>query len=534
MPVVHFNPPQVVGLSHEVQNLLDQLVMVWRQKLPRNNLRTLYLDGKNRARDLGISIPPALRDLDVVVGWPERAVYGLAQRCMWDGVVSPSSDGTSDGDDPFELRSVLRDNRFDIELPNAIAASMTHSVSFASTTPGDVASGEPEVLVMMHSAMWTAGLWDRRRRALRGVMFVGAVDDLGRPTELTVLTPWETVWCREGAAGAWYVEDVRPNPLGRVLAEPLPFRPTLDRPLGRSRINRKVMSLTDRAVRAALRLDVHGEFFSAAQFLLFGADDDAFRDDSGNQIPMWDWYVGRFKTLSRDENGELPELHEISQKDPTPHIATIRELAAEFSGETSIPLSSLGVVQDNPSSAEAIYAAKEDLVIEATAANRAYGASLNRVYQNVVMLRDGLSEMSDELRQVGTKWRNPALPSVVSSSDAMVKQIAAIPRLAESDVALEELGYTDEQIARLRADWRRKDAADALDALRAGRGVAGATQESPADIKARADAMGVLIRAGVDPEDAARMVGMPGTKFTGAVPVALRMPEEKSGRLESR
>jgi len=526
MPAVYFQAPQVVGLDHQTQDLLDRLVKVWREKLPRNQLRSLYLDGKNRARDLGISIPPALRDLEVAVGWPERAVYGLAQRCMWDGVVSPANtDGGTDGDDPFELRGILHDNRFDIELPNAIAASMTHSVSFISTTPGDVQSGEPEVLIMAHSAMWTAGLWDRRRRAMRGMLAVGDIDDLGHPTELTILTPFEAVVCTKGAGG-WYVEDARPNPLRRVGAEPMPFRPTLDRPFGRSRINRKVMSLTDRAVRTGLRLDVHGEFFSAAQYLLFGADDDAFKDENGNQIPLWDWYIGRFKTLSRDENGELPQLHEIAQKSPEPHIATMRELAAEFSGETSIPISSLGIVQDNPNSAEAIYAAKEDLVIEATAANRVYGASLNRVYQNVVMLRDGVDAMSDELRQVSTKWRNPALPSVVSSSDAMVKQISAIPRLAESDVALEELGYADEQIARLRADWRRKDQADALNALVANRGVAGSAQESPAEVKARADAMGVFIRAGVKPEDAARLAGLQGVEFTGMVPVALRVREQ--------
>lgn len=519
--VAHFRAPQVAGLAHDTQDLLDRLVAVWRQKLPRNSLRSLYVDMKNRTRDLGISIPPALRDLEIVMGWGEKAVYGLAQRCIWDGVVAPSG-----VDDPFELRSVLRDNRFDIELPQAIVSQLTHSVSFISTTPGDVQSGEPEVLIMAHSAMWSAGLWDRRRRALSGLLLVGQTDDLGRPTELTILTPWETVACVQGPSGQWYVQDVRHNPLGRVLAEPMPFRPTLDRPFGRSRINRQVMSIIDRATRAGLRLDVHGEFFSAAQFLLFGAAEDAFTDDNGNPIPMWDWYIGRFKTLSRDEDGELPQLQEIAQKDPTPHITTMRQLAGEFSGATSLALSSLGITAENPESAEAMYAAKEDLVIEATNNNRVNDAALSRVFQNTVMLRDGLTEAPSELEAIGSRWANPALPSVVSASDAMVKQIAAIPRLAESDVALEELGYSEEQILRLRADWRRKDDEDTMATLMAGRGVAqAASSESPAEVKARADAMGVFIRAGVKPDDAARLAGVAGVSFTGMVPVALRSPE---------
>lgn len=46
-------------------------------------------------------------------------------------------------------------------------------------------------------------------------------------------------------------------------------------------------------------------------------------------------------------------------------------------------------------------------------------------------------------------------------------------------------------------------------------------------MKARFDALGVAIRAGVDPEDAARRVGLPGVKFTGGVPVSLRMPGDE-------
>lgn len=53
-----------------------------------------------------------------------------------------------------------------------------------------------------------------------------------------------------------------------------------------------------------------------------------------------------------------------------------------------------------------------------------------------------------------------------------------------------------------------------------------------ADEKARADALGALIRAGVDPEAAAARVGLQGIRFTGAVPVALRMPKTEANQLE--
>ena len=52
-------------------------------------------------------------------------------------------------------------------------------------------------------------------------------------------------------------------------------------------------------------------------------------------------------------------------------------------------------------------------------------------------------------------------------------------------------------------------------------------------MKAKADAMGVLIRAGVSPESAAQQVGL-GVEFTGAVPVSLRLPEDQASRVEGK
>ena len=46
------------------------------------------------------------------------------------------------------------------------------------------------------------------------------------------------------------------------------------------------------------------------------------------------------------------------------------------------------------------------------------------------------------------------------------------------------------------------------------------------------DALGVAIRAGVDPDDAAARLGLAGIGFTGAVPTTLRMPADDATALE--
>jgi hypothetical protein len=49
--------------------------------------------------------------------------------------------------------------------------------------------------------------------------------------------------------------------------------------------------------------------------------------------------------------------------------------------------------------------------VEAQASNRVLGASLARVAQRAVMLRDGLTEPTDELRKLQTRWADPAFTS---------------------------------------------------------------------------------------------------------------------------
>ncbi|WP_190242329.1 MULTISPECIES: hypothetical protein [Rhodococcus] len=44
-------------------------------------------------------------------------------------------------------------------------------------------------------------------------------------------------------------------------------------------------------------------------------------------------------------------------------------------------------------------------------------------------------------------------------------------------------------------------------------------------MKKKAEALGMLIRAGVDPDNAAARLGMAGIQFTGMVPVNLKDPD---------
>ena len=455
-------PTDVVGLAEDDAALMARLVKQWQAKRARNALRRQYRDMQVNVAFLGASVPPYMRDqLDIVCGWPDKAVTSLASRCMWDGVTSPSGE-----EDPLGAMSLLHDNRFDLLVPELVDATLTYCCSFVVALPGDPAAGDPDVVVTGADALWATGLWDVRRRGLEAGLLVDSADDNGKPTSMLLLTSEHVTRLALGDRG-WVAVARMDHSLGRVPMEPLPYRPALGRPFGRSRISREVMSITDRVVRAGFRTEVSSDLYAAPALLLLGADESMFQNAQGERTPLWSWYMGRLKSLPKDEDGDKPDLQVIPQQSMDPFLAMKRALAAEFASATSLPISALGIVQDNPSSAEAIYAAKEDLVVEAMNTTRSIGYGLNRVVQDAICLRDGIpvSEMDDEVRNLATRWRNPAMPSVVSQSDAMVKQIGAIPELAQTDVALEELGYSAEQIVRIRSQIKRAQAGGVLDRL---------------------------------------------------------------------
>lgn len=455
---------KIAALDHGEQATLDELLNQLDEKHARNRLRAQYYDSKYLFRDLNISTPPSLRNFEAVLGWPAKAVDGLARRCNLDGFVIPSGSA-----DDFGITELLDSNSMDVEGHQAQTSAFIHSTAFLTTTLGDTKSGEPDVLMTARDANTGTGIWDPRRRGLSSALSIVDHDkDTCDPNYMVMYLPDKVVTMTKGKGGLWSV-DRRGHKLGRVPVEPLVYQPRLGRPFGASRISRAVMSLTDSALRTVVRSEIGAEFFTAPQRWALNIPQEVF------EAGAWKAITGRILALdppSEDEDADpnfKPEVGQFPQISMQPHSEQLRMWAMLFAGETSIPVTSLGVIQDNPSSAEAIYAAKEELVIEAEFANRVFGVGWTRAVRNAIQLRDNLSEPPAELRSLRAKWRDPATPSKAAAADAMLKQIQALPWLAESEVALEQLGYDRTTIERLMADKRRATATSLIDKLGAAR-----------------------------------------------------------------
>lgn len=443
-PVTPISTAGSKGLDTQTQAIFHKLLNNLLAKQSRNRTRQQYYDQKVTLKDFGISLPPQLRSIESVLGWPAKTVDVLADRIQFERFVAPGQD-----EDPFGLNQIVIENDFRNGFSQAVTSALTHSCSFITVTHGEVNAGEPEILWIPKSAQSATGIWDNRRRALSAGLSVLSNSAEGLPEDLVLYLPEETIYIRIGQGGKLFYESV-PNLTGRVLMEPVIADADLKRPFGRSRISRAVMSLTDSAIRTIVRSEIGAEFFSAPQRWVTGADPDIFE----SQMERWSAVVSRVLTIDRDEEGNLPNMGQFSQMSMQPHTDQLRQWAALLAAESQIPLDELGFPSDNPSSDSAIQSQRDPLRLAADRMIRGFQSSVHRLAVTSVMLRDGGQEPVG-LKQVAG-WFAPTLHvSDAAAADAVLKQVNVMPWLAESPVILEKLGYSQAAIERLLADKRR-------------------------------------------------------------------------------
>lgn len=441
-----------IGLSEEDREKVLDLMYLYQKKLTRNLLRDRYYEMKHKPKDLGISVPPNLKNLQQVVGWCAKAVDTLANRSIFDGFTSSDEATTQKLQVLCQRSSLFRKYR------KTVRSELKHSCAFMTVTTGD--DGHPQINAFPATA--SSALWDSRLCRITSGMVVVDRDNsrrgLGTPTWIDVFTETAVIEIKRVDDMHW-VAEYHEHDMGRCLMEAFVYNATLDRPMGTSRISRAVMNITDSAMRASVRSEISAEFFTSPQKYLLGADKEALNGQS-----KWDAYIGNLFCVSRTDEDSVPQFGQLSQGSMQPHIDYIRSLAMRFSGETNIPVGELGVIHDNPTGAESIYAQKEPLVIDAQNLNADNNEALTNIALMALAIEEGsnFDTVLDKGFNIHTKFKNPALPSIVTQADAMIKACNVLPFLSDSDVALEELGFSDEKIQRLEPVRRKFQAQQLL------------------------------------------------------------------------
>ncbi|MGQ4548293.1 phage portal protein [Dermabacteraceae bacterium P13077] len=432
------------GLSAAEQRLHDRCLRQLDAASRANRRRTDYYELKHFAEHMDISVPPQMKRIATVLGWPAKAVDMLEARINLDGMVLPER-----GPEDYGLDLVWADNRLDIEATQAHTSALKYGVSFLAVMAGQ--EGEPDVVVRALSPVNSTVLWDRNRRRAVAALIVEK-DETQAVSRVCLLTDTDSVYIDPSRKRV--VERV-PHKMGRVPVAVLPFKPSLESMFGRSRISQAVMSITDRAVRTLLRSEVGAEFYASPQRYLLGADASQFVGADGERADRWSAVMSRILAIPFDEDGNRPEVGSFPQMTMQPHLDMLRSDAALFAGETDIPVNALGIIHDNPASDAAMQSAYLALNNHAERAHATFGAGWVDAMQLAWLAMNPGEKLPVDLRRMKAHFRDPATPTMAARAQAVTAQVQAGVLPAASEVTYELLGYDRITVDRLMQESRQ-------------------------------------------------------------------------------
>jgi hypothetical protein len=440
-------------LADDDRNVLAYLLSVIGRRHPKNKQRADYYDARKLVKSLAMAVPPEFDQLNTVLGWPATCLDTLCERRTIDHVVVPDSAEQSD-----MINAVWDANDLDSEAPQAQLSEGMHGISFVVVARSE----DGRTIVLPTPATRMTAEYDRAQRRFTAAASNDEALRPGDPRQATLYLPDRTLVVELVGNGRYKIINEFENPSGIVPVERFVNRQRLDAPWGRSEITPAIISYTDRSVRTLVAMEVGREAYAMPKEILFNVAQEAFQNADGSAAAAWDMYWTRFKALTGEigEDGEpsplQPDVKQLPASSPSTLIDMIKMDSQLVAAEAGIPPSMLGFVTDNPPSGDGMRMYENRLVQRANMRNRYDGAAWARTCR-LMLLAEGVS--ADSLPRVKVVWQNPATFAPAAITDAVTKQVTAQIVPADSDVALEELGYDRVQVERIQQDRRKSRAA---------------------------------------------------------------------------
>lgn len=391
-------------MSYEYRGI-EYLRKKLEQKRDRVVTRYKFYEMKNSTFDFGISTPPDLRMWNSCVGWCAKSVDALADRLVFREFAN----------DRFNINEIYKLNNPDIFFDSSVLSALIASCCFVYISAGE--DGFPRLQVIDGGN--ATGIIDPITMFLHEGYAVLDRDSHDKPTLEAYLTPEATYIFHRGQREP----DEYKNTAGYTLLVPVIYRPDAVRPFGHSRVSRANMSLVGSALRTIKRGEVAAEFYSFPQKYVSGLAEDA-------EIDRWKATMSSMISFTKDEDGDRPVIGQFQQQSMTPHVDQLRMFASLFAGENGLTLDDMGFPSDNPSSAEAIKSAHENLRLTARKAQRNFATGFLNAGFIAACLRDGMRYERKELYDTIAKWEPIFEPDAATLSligDGAIKINQAIP-----------------------------------------------------------------------------------------------------------
>ena len=448
--MITINFGRVNGLPEEEQGWLDETKRIFDDHQWPNDKKRRYYDGKISLADvnLGIAIPSTISRLEIGCAWGAKAVDVLAAHSMFDGFV------TENGTDSDEMNRIMQRNHLIAEYNKAVKEELKYGCAFAAIS-GEIG----EARVRFYSPNCAAAAWNAKEGRIRyGFAFEDdrrdEYDYAWSPEHVNFYTDTD-IWQLDKVGGSWYATRY-PHDFGEPLMVALIWGATNDKPFGQSRLNSPVRKLINGYVRTVANATIGLEFATSPQKYLLGVSDEQYDILVDNKFKQ---YVGNILlSTNNPETGEKPSFGQLSQGSIEPHVSMLRLLATQFSAATGLTIADTGVVNDaNPTSSEAILAQSQTLILLAEQLNTGNGDSLYRIGKMAMAIELGTvpDELPEGTQELIAHFKNPAMPSIASTSDAAIKIASTRQGFSNTDIFLEMIGFDQADIRRIRAQEQR-------------------------------------------------------------------------------
>lgn len=445
------------GLRGEDRDIVHDLVKAWHDHYDRNLKRHCYYVMHNRLVDLGISIPPKLRNLDAACGWAQKTVDVMVEHSVFDGYT------VGDEEAQTQLNAITRRNKMKAKYRKATTSALEQSFNlyFVSNDANNHAH------VSAYPAHACGVIWDDANDTIKAALFVvdtkkDRITGCVLPTWINVVTPEYLIRIKKSDANNWYVDEYEPHGLEHLPVFLAAYNATLERPFGQSRITREVMGYIDSAVRANINEEIASAFAASSQKYLLGTDGDPFED-----VDRWQAFIGAIFNIDMTADGTVPQFGQLPQPSMQPLTDHFRNLCAKMSAATGIHVSQFGLVHDQPASAEAIYAENSPLIRKVKAWHSDVSDTLTDVAIACLATERGTTfdEVDASDLEIQPRFMNPAMPTLAQMTDASVKIASVVPAFANTPTFWRSNGYSDEEVTTIMRELQTAQAAEATNAM---------------------------------------------------------------------
>ena len=449
--VLFMDVGQVIGLPPAERQMLQNLIEIYMSHNAKNWEKERYYEGNIPLSEvnLGIALPQSMRRLEIGCAWGSKAVDVLAARSMFDGFVDAR------GYQSQELANIVTDNDLITEYAKATRDELKFGCTYA-TLSADKTIG---CKIRFHSPLTAAAHWNGEKgRIDYGFAVINSAPSNAsiawEPTLINLYTE-DAVWVLEKQNSLWKATGYN-QVMGRPLMVAFRWNPTSSKPFGRSRIKEPVRRLIQGYVRTMANATIGLEFATSPQKYLLGVTDDQYDVVINDKFKQ---YVGSIiASTTNPETGEKPTFGQLAQGTIQPHVDMMRLLATQFSAATGLSVTDTGVVNDaNPTSSEAIIAQTQTLIGMAEQLNQSNGDSLRIVAVMALAIANSVTmeELGEDRQNIIAHFKNPAMPSVASTTDAALKIASARQAFAQTDTFLEMIGFSQADIRRIKAEEQR-------------------------------------------------------------------------------